>query len=188
MAMGIVSDKDFDVEKEKLIPSEQKPVPTNGKIQDINRGRGAGNVEVPNSLRNVIGAENLESGRDSAMELARQFGIAPSSVSAYSKGATSTASYADRPNAGLLNKTRDRIAKRARGKLMRALNKITDEKLEAANAKDLAGVAKDMSAIVRSMEPDDPKTPANVNNGPTFVFYAPQPRTEEQFQVVHAKE
>jgi hypothetical protein len=188
MAMGIVSDKDFVVEKEKLTPSNETPVPTTAQIQDINRGRGAGNVEVPNPLRNVIGDELQTNGRESAVELARHFGISPSSVSAYGIGATSTASYADRPNGAVVKQARERIAKRARGKLIKALNKITDDKLEAANAKDLAGIAKDMSAVVRSMEPDDSKVPGQTNNGPTFVFYAPQVRSEDHFDVVHVKE
>ena len=186
MPMGIVSDDDFVVEKEKLIPSPSEPVPT---IQEINRGRGAGNVEVPDSLRNIIGDEHQTNGRESAVELAKQFGISPSSVSAYGVGATSTASYAERPNAGIIKQSKERIAKRARGKLMRALNKITDDKLEAANAKDLAGIAKDMSAVVRSMEPEDTRVPADrVNNGPTFVFYAPRIVKEDSFETLRVSE
>lgn len=186
MPMGIVSDKDFEKEVAHTVPTPiETPVTT--VIQPINRGRGAGNVEVPNSLRNVIGDEAATNGRESATELARRFGISQSSVSAYGTGATSTASYAERPNAGVIKEAKERIAKRARGKLMRALNKITDEKLDAANAKDLAGIAKDMSAVVRTMEPEDVKAPTG-NNGPTFVFYAPQMRSEEQYAVVHTKE
>lgn len=185
MPMGIVSDKDFQSEVANTVPSVESPVTTT--IEPINRGRGAGNVEVPDSLRNVIGDEAVTNGRQSAAELARQFGISQSSVSAYGVGATSTSSYADRPNGKVIKEAKERIAKRARGKLMRALNKITDDKLESANAKDLAGIAKDMSAIVKTMEPDDRGVPQN-NNGPTFVFYAPQVRSEEQYAVVHTKE
>jgi len=187
MAMGIVSDKDFNVEKDKL--STPEPVPTNnGVIQDVNRGRGKGSVEVPNSLRNIIGDESQTNGRQSAVELASRFGISPSSVSAYDVGATSTSTYKDRPNQSVINESKLRIAKRARGKLMRALHKITDDKLDAANAKDLAGIAKDMSAVVRAMEPEQEKGPQTPNNGPTFVFYAPQFRDERHFDVVNAKE
>jgi hypothetical protein len=185
MPMGIVSDKDFEKEVDNSVPSKESPVTT--VIEPINRGRGAGNVEVPDSLRAVIGDEAITNGRQSAVELATRFGISPSSASAYGVGATSTSSYAERPNGKVIKEAKERIAKRARGKLMRALNKITDDKLESANAKDLAGIAKDMSAIVKTMEPDDRGIPQN-NNGPTFVFYAPQMRSEEQYAVVHTKE
>jgi hypothetical protein len=194
MPMGIVSDKEFDMEKEKSSPvkpqreESNSSVPITGEIKDVNRGRGIGSVEVPNALRNVIGDESNTNGRQSAVELASQFGISPSSVSAYDVGAHSTSSYAERPNGGVVKQARERIAKRARGKLMKALSKITDDKLDAANAKDLAGIAKDMSAVVRTMEPEEVKVPGSVNNGPTFVFYAPQFRKEEHFDVVHAKE
>lgn len=186
MPMGIVSEKDFDVEKEKL--STPNPMPTKtAEVIDVNRGRGNNSVEVPNALRNIIGEEHATNGRQAAVELAQQFGLSPSSVSAYGVGATSTSSYGERPNGGAIKEVKEKIAKRARGKLMRALHHITNDKLESANAKDLAGIAKDMSAVVRNMEPED-KVPVNPNGGPTFVFYAPQFRDERHYDVVHAKE
>lgn len=191
MPMGIVSDTEFEREKSNSSPSKPVP-PTNpisGEIVDVNKGRGTGNKEVPDSLRKVIGEESVTNGRQSALELAQGFGISPSSVSAYSVGANSTASYADRPNQPIINESKGRVANRALGKLKKALHKITDEKLDAASAKDLAGIAKDMSAVVRSMEPDNSRgSDDGKNNGPTFVFYAPQIRDERQFDVVHVKE
>jgi len=194
MPMGIVTDKEFDLEKSKIVtppPSREESnssVPITGEIMDVNRGRGKGSVEVPNSLRNIIGEESAINGRQAGVELAQQFGVSPSSVSAYDVGATSTSSYDRRPNQPVINQAKERIAKRARNKLMAALGKITDDKLEAANAKDLAGIAKDMSAVVRTMEPEQEKGIENPNNGPTFVFYAPQFRKEEHFDIVHVKE
>jgi hypothetical protein len=190
--MGIVSDKEFDVEKGRLIPSEtpreesNSSVPITGEVVDMQKGRGH-NPEVPDSLRKVIGETHITDGRDQAVELAKQFGISPSSVSAYGVGATSTASYDDQPNQGHINKAKERISKRARSKLMLALRHITEDKLDSSKARDLAGIAKDMSAVVKNMEPDGPKVPTN-NSGPTFVFYSPQFRKEESFEVVVAKE
>lgn len=187
MPIGIVSDKDFELERDKAVPSISPSPTKEAEIIDVSRGRGH-NPEVPNALRNIIGDEHHTNGRQSAVELAQQFGVSPSSVSAYSAGATSTASYAERPNAGVIRQVKERISKRARGKLMKALNKITDDKLDSTNAKDLAGIAKDMSAIVKNMEPEQEKGPVQNNNGPTFVFYAPQFRKEEHFDTVYAKE
>ena len=198
MAMGIVSDKDFDSESERLKSSltrreESKSIPSlsnNNKavIVDVHKGRGNGNVEVPDSLRNVIGQTSVDYGRQEALELASGFGISPSSVSAYANGANSTASYDDRPNASVIQSAKDRISKKARAKLLLALNALTPDKVRSAKARDLAGIAKDMSAVVRSMEEDVTKNPLGVNTGPTFVFYSPTFRKEEVFEVVHAKE
>lgn len=184
MAMGIVSPSEFEKEHNSLIkPESPKPDAT---IVDITRGRPEGSVEVPNGLRKIIGDEAITNGRQSALELARTFGISPSSVSAYANGSTSTASYDEKPNGSLINLSKDRVAKRARGKLMKALHHINDDKLEGAKARELAGIAKDMSVVIKNMEPDNPQ--GQVNNGPTFVFYSPQPRKEDTFDVIFAKE
>lgn len=188
MAMGIVSDSEFDKELNKVSePREVSNSVPKAEVVDMPaKGRGVGNVEVPNSLRKVIGETAITEGRDSAVELARQFGISPSSAAAYNVGATSTSSYDERPNAVVINKAKEKIGKRARTKLMAALRHITDEKLGEAKVRDLASIAKDMSVVFKHMEPEGPKTPSN--SGPTFVFYSPQFRKEEHYDVVQAKE
>ncbi len=192
MAMGIVSDSDFDNEVGKLNSSNHSSN-GNGKsiavIKEVEKGRGNGNKEVPDSLRKLIGEESAITGRASALELADNFGIKPSSVSAYNNGSRSTATYNNQPDLTELNAARLRVAKKARNRLNLALNYITEEKLEVAKVKDLAGVAKDMSVVIRNMEPETPKNPGeNGNGGPTFVFYCPQFRKEEVFDIVRVKE
>lgn len=191
MAMGIVSDSDFESEVGKLNHS----VPSNGNgksiaiVKEVEKGRGKDNVEVPDSLRKLIGEESAINGRKEALELADNFGIRPSSVSAYANGSRSTASYANQVDINNLNSARLRVAKRARTKLVLALNSLTKEKIENAKAKDIAGVAKDMSVVIRNMEPETPKSPGeNGNGGPTFIFYSPQFRKEEVFDMVRVKE
>lgn len=189
MAMGIVSDKEFEHALKDATPSQNpSPLPSipSVEIVDMEKGRGEGNVEVPNGLRKIIGEESVINGRASALEIASGFGISPSSVSAYSQGAHSTASIDVRPDIDNLNAARLRVAKKARNRLVMALNHLTDEKIAGAKAKDIAGVAKDMSAVIRSMEPEGPK---NIGNGgPTFIFYSPNIRKEEHFDIVHVKE
>lgn len=195
MAMGIVSDSDFDNELEKLNPSSsQGPTDSNqnsnqtGVIQDApGKGRGTGNKEVPETLRRIIGEESAINGRQSGIELASQFGISPSSVSAYDVGANSTTSYAERPNQSFLNQQKEKVSKRARVKLMLALSKLTEDKLNDTKARELAGIAKDMSAVIKNMESDN-KTNEPGQNGPTFIFYSPQMRKEESYQIVQTKE
>lgn len=192
MPMGIVSDKDFDIERTKLERSAPEkspltiPSPT-ATIVDVTRGRPEGAVEVPNGLRKLIGEESAINGRASALELAQSFGISPSSVSAYNNGATSTASYDETPNRGHINAAKQRVANKARSRLLSALKHITPEKLENAHVRDLSGVARDMSAVIKNMEPDLPKSSGEEGKGgPTFIFYSPQFRKEEHYDIVKA--
>lgn len=193
MAMGIVSDKEFDDDLSKvgatqiIDPTSHEFARTDiAKIQDLERGRGTGNVQVPEGLRKIIGEESAINGRESALDLADRFGVSPSSVSAYNQGARSTASYNDRPDISHITEAKLKIAKKARNRLVLALNSITQDKIEAAKIKDISGVAKDMSAIIRNMEPEHPTN--NGQNGPTFIFYSPQFRSEQHFDTVTVKE
>jgi len=189
--MGIVSDKDFDKALSDVTPCP--PLPLGGvngigvAIVPINKGRGEDNVEVPEGLRKIIGEEATINGRASALDLADRFGVSPSSVSAYTHGSTSTATYDDRPNLAHINEAKLRVAKKARNKLIIALNSLTKEKIENAKAKDIAGVAKDMAAVIKTMEPEQSKNPTG-NTGPTFIFYSPQMRSEKVFDIVQVKE
>lgn len=185
MSIGIVSDTDFESETEKLKSvSVIKP-----EIIDINKGRGNGNVNVPDSLRKVIGETSVIDGRQEGLSLAREFGISPPSVSAYSNGATSTASYHDTPNKPHINSAKERIAKSARIKLRAAISALTSDKLADTKAVDLSTIAKNMAGVVKAMEPDTTNNPNNNGtNLPTIVVYAPQFRHEESFEVVYAKE
>lgn len=205
MGMGIVSGKDFDLESSKLI----KPVPSNtdshesisnndspnnaqAKIEPIiTPGRKAHDVNVPDSIRNLIADTSVSEGRPAALALAESLGISSSSVSAYSRGATSTASY-DTPKAQIKlvsDAAKLRVAKRARSKMMQALHHITPDKLENAKLRDLAGVARDMSVIIKNMEPEKEKETGNINNnGPQFVFFAPKFESEAAYPAVHSRE
>jgi hypothetical protein len=179
--MGIVSDEDFEKEINKVTKAEIIPLPE--------KGRGNGNKEVPESLRKIIGETNELDSRTEALALARMFDISDSSVSAYSNGATSTTTY-NQPNPDLKNhidNTRERIQKKARGRLFDALKHITEEKLASANVKAVSGVARDMAAIIKDMEPEKGSNESDKQK-PQFVFYAPQFRDERSFDVIHVKE
>lgn len=193
MAIGIVSDKDFfkEINNVDIPPKREEksvPKPIEGLIVDVNKGRGVGNVEVPNGLRNLIGETAITDGRQQSVELARIWGVSESSASAYANGATSTSTYDDRPNSPVINSAKSRVSKRARAKLMLALSKLTDDKMDNASARDLSGIAKDMTVVMKGME-ENPNGPINPNgNGPTFIFYSPTFRKEEHYETVLAKE
>lgn len=179
MPLGIVNDQEFEAELNNSSKPEIIKIPV--------AGRKEGDVEVPNSLRKIIGETAIVDGRKDALDLARQFGISPSSVSAYTNGASSTASYNEGENKPFVKDIKVKIASQARNKLRNALRHITNEKLEAANVKDLAGIAKDMSAIVKDMEPEKQNNGDN-KPGVQFVVFAPQFKQESAFETVVAKD
>jgi predicted transcriptional regulator len=192
MPIGLVSNEEFERE---LGSRQSESIDTHEKselTEDKTRGRKEGDVNVPESLRKIIGEESVINGRSAALSIARDFGISDSSVSAYAKGATSTTTY-DSPVQSLINhinKSRQRAIKKASTTLNKALGSITQDKLDYADAKDLSAIAKDMSVIIKNLEPKE-----EVNNdasaqarAPQFVIFAPQFRKEESFEVIDVKE
>jgi hypothetical protein len=181
MPVGLVDDKDFEKELERL---QGKVVPS------VHKGRAEGDKNVPESLRKVIGETAVIDGRGAALDLASQFGISPSSVSAYAKGATSTTSY-DTPSKSLLghiNKSRQRAISRAQKTLNGALSAISQEKLDYTDAKDLSGIAKDMSVIIRNLEPQQVAGSMTTNETKQFVIYAPMFKEEKSFDSIVVNE
>ena len=182
MAMGIVSNEAFEKELERSEKEVKIPI-----VIPIERpGRKEGDNNVPDSLRKLIGEESVIAGRESALKLAEQFGVSPSSVSAYANGSKSTATMSRQPNLDFLRKRRERITRKASRALISSINKLTDEKLNEAKPAELATIARNMSAIVKEMEPEiDTKA---VVDRPQFVVFSPQIRDERHFEIVMAKE
>jgi predicted transcriptional regulator len=190
MPIGVVSDDEFEKELSSL--SNQNVVPSTspiiGEVVDTpSKGRASGDMNVPDSLRQIIGEEAVINGRKSALGLAGMFGISPSSVSAYANGATSTKSYdtASPSISSHISKSRERAIKRASKVLSSSLNAITQDKLDYTDAKDLSAIAKDMSVVIKNLEPEK-VLPTNDGQPTTqFIVYAPQFRREESFEVIN---
>lgn len=193
MGMGIVSDADFDKEVGNLNKTTPTPPPIpvlDGEVMPMQRpGRKEGDVNVPDSLRKIIGETSELEGRDVALELAAKFGISPASVSAYANGSTSTATMDKQPNLPHINGAKDRVAKKAMRKLMQSISHITPAKMVNAKPHELAVIARNMSAIVKEMEPEKPKNPEDDGKkGPTFVFFAPTLHKEEHYETINVRE
>jgi hypothetical protein len=194
MPIGLVSDELLERELRNLNGRSQDNAPVSQEVQIIQsptKGRSEGDNNVPDSLRQIIGEEAVINGRQSALQIAGQFGISPSSASAYARGATSTTSY-NSPSKSIIshiNKSRQRAIGKAQKTMNGALNAITQEKLDYTDAKDLSAIAKDMSVIIKNLEPDRDVVPSNdQTKGPQFVIFAPQFRREESFDVITVNE
>ncbi len=187
MGLGLVSDDEFLSQLENVnrssLPINLTP---NGVISQLaSPGRASGDVNVPSSLRAVIGETSALDGRSEGIKLASEFGISPSSVSAYKNGATSTASYNEAKPAikNPIARAKARIASRSRNRILHAINAITDEKLDQARAKDLAGIAKNLAGVVSVMESNG-IDPSIDTSKPAIIIFAPQIRKEESFDVI----
>lgn len=213
MPMGIVSDQEFESQlnntttppTEKFIPPippkiEKESHPSNssgevisGEVVEIksrgwNGGRGIGSVQVPDSLRKLIAETHAIEGREAALNLAKDFGVSSSSVSAYAKGATSTKTY-DEPKQDIIAYVRarkNRVTKKALKVMQSSLDLLTEDRLAGAKAKDISGIARDMSTIIGNMS--DSVSENSVHNGPTFVLYSPQQTEESKFKVISSNE
>jgi hypothetical protein len=190
MPLGIVSEEEFNKEFELIINDELinnlKSVNNSSKVEvkEIPHGRGVGNDNVPQSIRKLIGEESIMG--SSAQELSESFGVSKSSISAYKKSATSTSSYR-KPNQELLdhtNKVRDRITRKSRRLLLRAIDHITDDKLKDTKALELSSIAKNMGGIMKDMTPD-----INVNQvNNSVLIYMPRVKEEDEFEVIDVRD
>lgn len=188
MPLGVVSDSEFEKELDSLKIGTTKPGGT--VVESPKKGRPEGTPNVPDTLRKIIGEESVINGRSAALDLANSFGISPSSVSAYANGATSTATY-DTPKASIIqhiNKSRARSIKKATTVMNAALSAITQEKLDYTDADKLSGIAKDMSAIIKNLEPKQTEGGGEGKQTPQFVVFAPQFRDERTFESITIQE
>lgn len=184
MPLGLVNDDEFLSELNKSSEPESR-----GEVINLpSRGRKSGDNNVPDALRNIIGGNAIEEGSKETKELTRAFGISDSSLSAYKNGATSTTTYhTPKPELSKsVNDVRDKITSRAKNRLLKAISHITDEKMRDTKAIDLAGIARNLSAVVKNIEPEAPRV--NPGNGPTFVVFAPPKKREESYEVINLKE
>ena len=181
--MGIISDDELNKQLEELENGHTRDlIQSPCEVIDIARGRGH-KSETPDSLRKVIGETAIEGA--SPKSISEAFGVSPSSISAYKNGATSTASY-NQPDRALLthtNQVRNKIVDKANKRILAALKNITPDRIRDAKLKDISSLAKDMSAVVRNIEPN---RDANIINAPTYVIFAPRVKREDEYEVVEA--
>lgn len=170
--MLVVNDEDFELELSRMTK------PTAEIIAMPKMGRQA-TKETPESLRALIASDSLN-GNGTAAQIAEAYGVSQSSVNAYAGGATST----DRMVAGkfdnkLLERNK-RIGIRAQKKMASAIDKITEEKLEASKATELSQIASNLSKVVdRAIPKTDDDRPIN-----NIIFFSPQQVGPNNYDVI----
>ena len=192
MPLGIVSDTDFDKERNNsdvLIndknAEKDSPIVTSDVLIMPNVGRDRDVPNVPQSLRKVLGETVATEGLKSAMHLASSMGISQPTASTYARGEVSPGTT-DEDLLSHINNRKTKISKKALNKLNLALNNLDETKLLGCDAKELSSVAKDMASVVNAMEP---KSVGETTKDPVqFHFYAPQVRNENHYETVVAKD
>lgn len=167
-------------EKENIEKSHTNTLSESYKVVDIERGRGHVPA-VPQGIRQLIAQEAIEGA--TAKELSEVFDVSPSSISAYKNSATSTATY-HKPDPNLQRANARVIANitfKARGRMLAAIEQITDARLASAKLQTISSVARDMSSVIRNLEP----TTSSVQNNQILV-YKPRLKEEEEFEVIEA--
>lgn len=203
MGLGIVSDEDFNSElsnsnREYVNPTSapadmgpdenESPVITSDTLikKYHEHGRNPGDVNVPQSLRKLIGDTATFEGRPAGLQLADSLGLSSRSVSAYTNTNNSSLSENNKSDiTSFLTDRKAKISKKAINKLSLAINMIDETKLQECDARTLSGVAKDMAIVVKSMEPTQDMSVANPVQ---FLMYAPTINTENKYQTVVAKD
>ena len=191
MAMGVISKDAFEKELQRhLISTEEVSQNENDKdgtgviTRALIHGRN-GSKAVPQVIKEVVAVESLLGASNA--ELAEEFGLSLSSISAYKNGSNSTSSYHEKNDklSSVINDVASKLQKKAQFKLEEALDAldISDPDLKA---RDISAVAKDMSIIFKNLEPEKDIN-LNVQNN-KIVVYRPRMKEEEDYETIEVVE
>ena len=181
MALGIVSDEVFNQEVEKYLEGTVVQPSSNPK----GAGRKPGSNDVPESLQKLLGDTKLESGKAAARELAVGLGLGPRQADVYALGKNGLGSN-DPIVPGLaahIEKTKERIARKAGALTEKAIDNLTEDKLAGASVAELATVMRSAAAVVKEMEPPVQAGPSNTQNV-QIVLHAPRMLDEKNLEVI----
>lgn len=144
------------VESKVVVPDV--PITPSLVVVDESPGRSTGAPNLDPESRALIGAiANLPG---SQKDLSEKLGISQSRVSNFKHGKIN--GKESDPLKERLNIQKTTIANTAAETLARSLGLITEEKMQFTSAKNLAGIAKDMSTVVKNLTED--KGLGNSNN------------------------
>jgi len=180
MPMLIVDDEAFELEINRCNPSKSQV------IHMPKKGRPEGCIETPESIRKLIAGDAID-GIATTKEIAKEYDVSMSSVNAYKGDSTSTDRMVNKIVDSDLKRHNDNKRKKlnslAHKVSRKALEHITDEKLEASKATDLSQIAANAARVIDKTTPKEPNSPVTNN----IHFYSPQQIRKENFEVVDAE-
>jgi|TARA_B110000263_G_scaffold245405_1_gene254925 hypothetical protein len=145
-------------------------------VEKLHRGGRTGQPNMTVKDRQTVGAISASVGPAKAAELtgvslehARQLGMGQVS------------GKKDEALKQVVEEVSETVREVALSKVMGCLNLITSDKLgEIKTARELSGVAKDMASVAKQVVDRDAKK----NSQQTIIFYSPNQREEEAYEVV----
>jgi len=211
MPLGILSDEEFakeleiykdevrkpiveinnelEVEEDKLTNQDKASVINNSiarvgvEYKDIPvQGRNPGDVNKPDTLRNVIAQCKIEGATN--RELKEVFNVSDSAIHAYENAKTSTSSNkVDKRLAKFVRAVRCSVTRKASRKMIAAIDAISDEKILELKGTELSVLAKNMSSIIADQEEKSAKLVDNSNKIQFNIFVPPQ-KSVSDYEVI----
>lgn len=180
--------KDVTVKNnEKVIDNILNGVKINsGETRNIgNGGKVDGDVNVPQVLRNVIG---IQANFDKPKNVAKTWGISTVQASKFANGRVNSSGYgnteADMATSKAVNGALDKVRDVATERILKAIECITDDKLENRKAKELSTIASNLSRVLNVVMPKD-KDKENPN--PVQVIFM-TPRSSDHVPLTQFKQ
>ena len=177
MSLGLVDDIAFQEELARLSGAKKPDI--------IVKEREVRGKEIPLEIKKLAAEDALNGGNQH--EIAKSYGITQPTVSAAENGMNATNTDVRKPNVDLLpfiNTVKTKIVKRASSKVLKALDAITEEKIEGLSANKAAQLARDCTAIMKDMSVQESNN--NQDNRVQIVIHAPRERSIDEFEVVKA--
>jgi hypothetical protein len=137
--------------------------------------------EVPNipPIIKEIVATATRSGEATNKEMADAFGISTRTVSDAKDGRVGK--RRDEELETRIEQNVDKIRDSAVQRIMKSLNVMSDEKLENCKARDLSGIAANLSKVVDNLAPREKES---AFQGVQIVFYSPRMKSVADFEVI----
>jgi len=179
MPLGIISEDDLKTELDKLKSKKEVVVidaPKKGGYQHINQ-----------SVRNFVAAEGVL-GADRKL-LQRDLGISESVVDNLAVGIVNGGGvrHKDKRTLDVVDRVRYNLGIKARRVMRASMDGITDEKLGATDARDLAAIAKDMAVIDDKLNPVA-KQGSLIGNAEKVLIYRPRIKEEDSYDTIQVVE
>lgn len=174
---------DQDKAEERLEKSEIEDL-VNLQIRPLhNGGRREGDLEVPDFLKSIIAdISNDPSDSSSRKEIAEQFNVSEQTVTTFSQGLKNP-KQVDEKLQNVIDRKRDSVHESSVQVLEEALALISPKMIgegEKLKAKDVAAIAKDMSAVIRNTSKEN----RGNASGASVIIYAPSQRNINDYRVI----
>ena len=149
----------------------------------IKRGKSKGDDYLDEEKRKEIATLALTSGMTNE-EVAEFCRVHPQTVSSFKNGEVANGTETNEELKEHVIEVKGEIQSAAKNKLLLAIEAITDEKIHSAKVRDIAGIARDMSSVIKNMSDNGGLTVQNNK----VVIYQPRIRDDDDFDVITVSE